>query len=273
MPGRKRHFAPKSTAEPAAELATPKSSKQRETDAKVAEAELSLSSERHVDSEEESSEGEESSEYEEDDEARLGGSEDEDEQEGEGENEDEGEDTDGPTDEEGGGGEQAGATDEEGRSDRPDPLNPRRNLLNKELKYVPEVENYFNVAEESDSEEEEGMKNRIGNVPLHWYNDYEHIGYDVTGKRIVRKPKGDTIDKLLQRRDDPDFKATVYDALNDREHVLTDRELEIIRRLQGGAMPHAEHDAMPDYVPYYTADEHPMPLSEVGALVARGGYK
>lgn len=45
--------------------------------------------------------------------------------------------------------------------------------------------------------------------------------------------------------------------------VLTDRELEIIRRIQAGAYAHPEHDAMPEYVPYYTSEQHVMPLSEV----------
>ena len=58
-----------------------------------------------------------------------------------------------------------------------------------------------NLAELSDSSDDEGMKNRVGNVPLKWYKDHDHIGYDISGKRIARKPKKDAIDELLARRD------------------------------------------------------------------------
>jgi hypothetical protein len=63
-----------------------------------------------------------------------------------------------------------------------------------------------NLAELSDSSEEEGgMMNRIGGVPLEWYDNYDHIGYDVHGKRIARPAGGDTLDRLLARADDPNF--------------------------------------------------------------------
>lgn len=65
-----------------------------------------------------------------------------------------------------------------------------------------------NLAEESDSSEDEAGRetvNRIGDVPLWWYDDYDHIGYDADGKRIMKKtgPKEDSIDKLVSRADDP----------------------------------------------------------------------
>lgn len=62
-----------------------------------------------------------------------------------------------------------------------------------------------NLADDSDSSDDEGQKNRIGNVPIQWYDNYDHIGYDVKGKKIIRKPRGDGIDKFLARKDDPDY--------------------------------------------------------------------
>ena len=38
--------------------------------------------------------------------------------------------------------------------------------------------------EESDSEDE--PVNTIGNVPLHWYDDFDHVGYDIDGRKILR---------------------------------------------------------------------------------------
>ena len=84
----------------------------------------------------------------------------------------------------------------------------------------------------SDDEDEDGTGNRIGRVPLHWYEDYDHIGYDVKGGKLGRKAKGDAIDQFLERRDNPNFHRTVYDALNDESIVLSDKELSIINRLR-----------------------------------------
>lgn len=86
-----------------------------------------------------------------------------------------------------------------GEEDRDKPK--RKSLLPKE-KRLKKVEKPANIAENSDSEDEP-LKNRIGNVPLEWYKDEDHIGYDVYGKPIMRKDHGDSIDAFLARTDDP----------------------------------------------------------------------
>ena len=45
--------------------------------------------------------------------------------------------------------------------------------------------------------------NRIGNVPMHWYDDLPHIGYDIDGKKVLKPAKGDELDKFLSTVDDP----------------------------------------------------------------------
>lgn len=56
-------------------------------------------------------------------------------------------------------------------------------------------------------------------VPLHWYDEYDHIGYDRSGKRVMKRPggAGSGVDAALAARDDPNYARTVYDAYNDRE--------------------------------------------------------
>lgn len=41
----------------------------------------------------------------------------------------------------------------------------------------------------------------VGEVPLEWYKDEQHIGYDKAGNRIVKKGKRDKVDALLARND------------------------------------------------------------------------
>mmetsp|Transcript_20707 Transcript_20707/g.31071 ORF Transcript_20707/g.31071 Transcript_20707/m.31071 type:complete len:825 (-) Transcript_20707:98-2572(-) len=109
----------------------------------------------------------------------------------------------------------------------------------------------------SDDEDFEGTGNRIGRVPLHWYDEYDHIGYDVHGGKVIKQAAkgegGDLLDQALQNeRDLEKKKYTVYDALNDKDVQLTDRQLELIRRVQAGAFAHPEHDANPDYIDYFS---------------------
>ncbi|OQS04127.1 hypothetical protein THRCLA_03604 [Thraustotheca clavata] len=105
------------------------------------------------------------------------------------------------------------------------------------------------------SSDDEEVHNTIGNVPLRWYEDYDHIGYTVDGQKIIKKNKGDGIDDAIAAKDDPNYARTVYDAYNDRKVVISDRDLEIIRRIQAGAFAHPEFEAHADYVDYFTSEK------------------
>lgn len=100
-------------------------------------------------------------------------------------------------------------------------------------------------------------------MPLRWYDEYEHIGYSVDGKKIMKQNAGDTIDQAIAARDDPNYSRTVYDAYNDRKVVLSDRDLELLRRIQSGAFAHPEFQAYPELVDYYTSDKLETPMAPV----------
>ena len=90
--------------------------------------------------------------------------------------------------------------------------------------------------------------NTIGNVPLRWYDEYPHIGYNISGERIIKKDRdGDNLDALVNRADDPNYKWTIVDEKNDREIVLTPREINLLRRMQTGQVAHVEHDPFPGF--------------------------
>jgi ribosome biogenesis protein ERB1 len=48
----------------------------------------------------------------------------------------------------------------------------------------------------------EQTPNRVGDVPMHWYDDLPHIGYDINGKKVLRPARGDELDKFLATVDD-----------------------------------------------------------------------
>ena len=119
----------------------------------------------------------------------------------------------------------------------------------------------FMNADDLSSDDEEGG-NTIGRVPLHWYDGFDHIGYDVTGNKIGKREEGreDRLDLVINQRDNPDSNRTVYDMYNDRQIVLSDRDLEIIRRVQGGTYAHAEFVDTPKYVDHVSSIKEDMPL-------------
>lgn len=122
------------------------------------------------------------------------------------------------------------------------------------------LQRHIDVDDLSEDDDEDGNRNTIGRVPLHWYDAYDHIGYNISGDKLIRGKGKDRIDMALSASD-PLAGRTVYDMYNDREIVLTDRELEIIRRMKAGAFAHPEHDSMPEYVDYESSIREVMPLS------------
>jgi ribosome biogenesis protein ERB1 len=111
------------------------------------------------------------------------------------------------------------------------------------------------------SDDEEREDNTVGRVPLHWYDAFDHIGYNIAGKKIGRAKGKDKLDLAIDHKDDPAASRTIYDMYNGKEVVLTERELEIIRRVQAGAFAHPEHDDTPEYVDYFSGIKEVMPLS------------
>jgi hypothetical protein len=43
----------------------------------------------------------------------------------------------------------------------------------------------------------------FGDVPIEWYEDYDHLGYDLLGKKIAKPKSEGEIDKLLAREATP----------------------------------------------------------------------
>lgn len=54
------------------------------------------------------------------------------------------------------------------------------------------------------------MRNTIGNVPVRWYDNYDHIGYDWTGNKVAKPQERGEIDEFLARMEDPDYWRQVH---------------------------------------------------------------
>lgn len=117
-------------------------------------------------------------------------------------------------------------------------------------------------AEESDSSEDEvALRNTVGDVPLEWYKDEKHIGYDISGKKITKKDRQDKLASFLDSVDDSKNWQKIYDEYNDEYVELTKEETKLIRRLLKGKAPHAEFDPYAPYVDWFKWEDAKHPLS------------
>jgi len=103
-----------------------------------------------------------------------------------------------------------------------------------------EVQNSAGPTFYSDSEEEEwddNTKNRVGHIPMKFYDDYDHIGYNLEGKQVLRPKTADEVDKVLAKEDDPNFWRTVRDVVGQRDVVLSSEEYNLVSSLVKGQYP------------------------------------
>ncbi|WVQ69819.1 ribosome biogenesis protein ERB1 [Kwoniella botswanensis] len=109
----------------------------------------------------------------------------------------------------------------------------------------------------------EDNPNTVGNIPMEWYDDLPHIGYDVNGRKIFRPAQGDELDKFLSNTEDPAAWTSAEDKLLQQSVQLTDKELDIIRRLERAENPDADYDPYQPTIEWFTGEgnERVMPLS------------
>ncbi|KAI3438768.1 hypothetical protein D9Q98_001186 [Chlorella vulgaris] len=112
------------------------------------------------------------------------------------------------------------------------------------------------------SEDERPNRNTIGDVPLVWYKDEEHVGYDAEGKKLARRPRRDRLEKHLAASDNiAKEMRTVYDEYNDEEIELSKEEMRMIQRIRAGQFPHVEVNPYEPEVDWFTRDVEVMPFN------------
>lgn len=117
--------------------------------------------------------------------------------------------------------------------------------------------------EDSDTSDEEDIRNTVGNIPMHWYDDYKHIGYDWDAKKIIKPPKGDQIDDFLRKIEDPNFWRTVKDPQTGQEVLLTDEDIALIKRVNSARIPNPDHNEYEPWIEWFTSEVEKMPIKNV----------
>ncbi|XP_058123678.1 ribosome biogenesis protein BOP1 homolog isoform X2 [Anopheles ziemanni] len=116
---------------------------------------------------------------------------------------------------------------------------------------------------DGDTSDEEDIRNTVGNIPMHWYTDYKHIGYDWDAKKIVKAKQGDAIDEFLKRMEDPDFGRTVKDPQTGQNVVLSEEDVALIKRIMAGQNPDAEYDDYGKWIEWFSSEVEQMPIRNI----------
>ncbi len=118
----------------------------------------------------------------------------------------------------------------------------------------------INPIYESDDSDAEAT-NTIGNIPLTYYDQYPHIGYDINGKKIMRPAKGEALDALLDSIDIPKGWTGLTDPQTGKPLNLSEEELDVLKRLTRNEVVEEGYDPYPEMVAYFSGKLEIMPLS------------
>jgi ribosome biogenesis protein ERB1 len=104
------------------------------------------------------------------------------------------------------------------------------------------------------------LRNTIGNIPYEWYNDFSHIGYDLSGKKLIKPPKVDEMQEFLNKMEDPMYWRTVKDRMTGQNVILTDNDVESIQRARKGKFPDPGYNPYEPFIDFFTYEKliHPV---------------
>ncbi|XP_070840277.1 ribosome biogenesis protein bop1 [Chaetodon trifascialis] len=106
-----------------------------------------------------------------------------------------------------------------------------------------------------DSSDEEDIRNTVGNIPMEWYKDFPHIGYDLDGKKIYKPIRNkDELDDFLDKMENPDYWRTVHDKQTGSNIVLSNEQVELVNRLQRGQFGDINFNEYQPQVEFFSKD-------------------
>ncbi|KAJ8936837.1 hypothetical protein NQ314_012153 [Rhamnusium bicolor] len=121
-------------------------------------------------------------------------------------------------------------------------------------------ENKKDEYDEHDTSDEEDIRNTVGNIPMNWYDEYKHLGYDWDGNQLLKPETGDQLDAFLKRMEDPDFWRTVKDPQTGQDVVLSEEDIQIIKRIRAQKIPDVTFDEYAPWIEWFTSEVEQMPI-------------
>ncbi|CAI4221219.1 unnamed protein product [Auanema sp. JU1783] len=120
-----------------------------------------------------------------------------------------------------------------------------------------------------DSSDEEDLRNTIGNIPIEWYDDHDHIGYDKFGEKIIKPKKKDEIETFLEKMEDPDYWRKVFDRQTGQDVILTEEQINKIRSIASGKYPVATYNPYEPFLDLFSSEKSIHPIDNTPEPKAR----
>uniref|UniRef100_A0A3Q2ZVK8 Ribosome biogenesis protein BOP1 n=1 Tax=Kryptolebias marmoratus TaxID=37003 RepID=A0A3Q2ZVK8_KRYMA len=117
------------------------------------------------------------------------------------------------------------------------------------------------VDDNAEDQSLEDIRNTVGNIPMEWYKDFPHIGYDLDGKKIYKPIRNkDELDEFLDKMENPDYWRTVHDKMTASDIVLSDEQVDLVNRLQRGQFGDVNFNEYEPTVEFFSKDVmiHPV---------------
>ncbi|KAF3385429.1 Ribosome biogenesis protein erb1 [Penicillium rolfsii] len=119
----------------------------------------------------------------------------------------------------------------------------------------------INPDDNSDYSDVEENANTIGDIPLTFYDQYPHIGYDINGKKIMRPAKGEALDALLDSIEIPRGWTGLTDPSTGKPLELSQEELELLKKVQMNESTVDGYNPYEPLVESFSSQLEIMPLS------------
>ncbi|KAJ5289426.1 uncharacterized protein N7443_009679 [Penicillium atrosanguineum] len=119
----------------------------------------------------------------------------------------------------------------------------------------------INPDDNSDYSDVEENGNTIGDIPLTFYDQYPHIGYDINGKKIMRPARGEALDALLDSIEIPKGWTGLTDPSTGKPLELSQEELELLKKVQMNETTVDGYDPYEPTIEWFSSQKEIMPLS------------
>lgn len=99
--------------------------------------------------------------------------------------------------------------------------------------------NGSDVSYDSDSSDEEVLI-RTGDIPQKWYNDFDHVGYNINSIPVKKNIEDDEISQFLMKAKNKNWWRFIKDEKNNETIYISDKDLEMIKRIRNNLYANSE---------------------------------
>uniref|UniRef100_A0A915BS73 Ribosome biogenesis protein BOP1 homolog n=1 Tax=Parascaris univalens TaxID=6257 RepID=A0A915BS73_PARUN len=112
-----------------------------------------------------------------------------------------------------------------------------------------------------DSSDEEDLRNTIGNIPIWWYEDCPHFGYDKDGTAIAKAINKDQMEAFIEKMDDPDYWRKVFDRQSGGFTTLSDEQVSKLEAIGSSQYPDSGYNPYEPFVDLFSSQTEIHPIS------------